>query len=75
MMKRQTYQTSTKSGQYVAWLNHHSIAVGDSIEDVERRALAVFNSEDYQRYPPKSGTVLRITKGARQVKVSERRLD
>lgn len=74
MATRQTYQTPTKTGQYVAWLNGHSMAVGDSVEDVERRALTVYESEDWQRWSTHKPTVLRITKGARQTLVSEREL-
>lgn len=69
MTYRQTYQSPLKSGQYVAWLNGHSMAVGDSVEDVEQRAIAIFNSEDWQRWD--KGTTLRITKGVRQTLVSE----
>lgn len=74
MGTRQAYQTTLKSGQYVAWLNGHSMALGDSIEDVERRAIAIYQSEDWQRWSTHKPTVLRITKGSRQTLVSEREL-
>ena len=52
---------------WVAWLNGSSVAVCDSMEKAESRAMEIFKSPDFQQWGMQHGKCeLKITKGARQ---------
>jgi len=54
-----------KPKQYVAWLDHHSVAMADSETEVRTKAMAIYNSDDYQRFLTRD-VVLKVTKGSNQ---------
>ena len=62
--------------RYIAWLNGASVARGP-LDQVRRAAIAIFNTERWQETVTTHGkpTVLRITRGARQIEVSSEQLE
>src|SRR6266849_5851790 len=76
---RHSRNAPRKDGQlmyYIAWLNGCSVARGTEAE-VRAAALNIFKTERWQDTVTARGksTVLRITRGARQVQVCEEQLE
>ena len=62
--------------KYIAWLDHDSVAVGCQTEqEAIDKAMAVYNSDDYQAWLPKRPVVLRVTFGSNQRLVSQQELN